>query len=229
MLLIFLSFIIYLFTLYVLANDDFVLLRKAITLEQVFDIAIVTGLGGLLFSRLVFIFFHFARGYLNPFVFFLFPYFPGLSLVGGVGGGILCLFLLVRSQKMPHGRLFDIFSLAILSAVSTGYILQLISHFLQRKQIASVDAIVGLLFFIVFLVFSLIFIPRQRRAQIQDGTITLLFLFIFSSIEFFHQFVLLSSKRLWQNDTIISILIGIGSLILLFSHEKLIKRGKRLF
>lgn len=108
--------IIFLFTLFVTSKEDFVFLRKNISLKIIFDIAIIVGIVALLFSRVVYAISHPSLSYLNPLVFFIIPYFPGLSAVGLVLGGLTALYIITVRQKLPVGKLYDVFSLSFLLA-----------------------------------------------------------------------------------------------------------------
>ena len=68
-------FIVFLFCLFVLSKDDFLFLKKNITLEQVFNIAFVAGLVGLFVARSFYVIFNFAPGFVNPLVFLLHLFF----------------------------------------------------------------------------------------------------------------------------------------------------------
>lgn len=93
--------LVYLFTVHLLAKEDLVFVRKNITLETLFNLAFYTCGMGLLASRIVFVALHFKPGYFHPLVFLLFPYFPGLSLVGGIIGAMLFLMLYGKRKKNP--------------------------------------------------------------------------------------------------------------------------------
>src|SRR3989344_4407799 len=96
-----------LFTIYYLSRDDLILLRKDVTIEKVFNLAFIIFFGGLFFARLAYGILYSTKIFLNPLKFFLFPYFPGLSLTGGIAGGVLLLFLILRFKNLPIGRIFD--------------------------------------------------------------------------------------------------------------------------
>lgn len=114
---------IFLFCLYILAKDDFVLLRNNVALDKVFNIALFSAFFGLFTSRFFYVIFHYDPKFLNPFVFLLFPYFPGLSLVGGIAGVIFFVYFYCKSRKMPQYRIIDIFSLAILCSMIFGFVI----------------------------------------------------------------------------------------------------------
>ncbi|MDP2649635.1 MAG: prolipoprotein diacylglyceryl transferase, partial [bacterium] len=115
---------IFLYCVYVLANDDFIFLRRDVTMEKLFNMIFLGAFISLFGSRLFYGFFH-AKGILvNPLVFLLIPYFPGLSLLGGVvGAGVYFLFLAKRKENsLPLGRISDFFSIAFLISLPIGFL-----------------------------------------------------------------------------------------------------------
>jgi phosphatidylglycerol:prolipoprotein diacylglycerol transferase len=119
----FICFFIFLFCLYLLARDDFILLRKSITLEQIFNYAFISALIALLSGRIMYVFFHPSLQYLNPLIFLIFIYFPGISVVGAIIGVIIFLFFISRKKKVPRGRIYDVFSLSFLTAFASNLII----------------------------------------------------------------------------------------------------------
>lgn len=171
------SFFIFLFTLYLLSREDFVFLRRNISLEQVFNVAFITALFTLFFSRLFYVLFHFDTSYLNPLVFFLVPYFPGLSFLGAIIGYAVTLLVLTKQQKYPRGRFLDFFSVAFLSALPLGY-----AGFLLTDLSSSlVFAILPIVYYSLLLLFYWkILLPRYLQGQMKDSMLGLLFLMNFS-------------------------------------------------
>jgi prolipoprotein diacylglyceryltransferase len=169
--------LVYLFTVHLLAKEDLVFVRKNITLETLFNLAFYTCGIGLLASRAVFVALHFKPGYLHPLVFLLFPYFPGLSLIGGIIGAMLFLVLYGRRKKIPAGRIFDFFAIALLAALPFGF-------FGAQLLTGMKDLFAGVLMPIVFLAtlffFSKILLPLNIRGEIRDGSLGYLFLLIYS-------------------------------------------------
>ena len=104
---------IFLFCVYFLAKDDLILLRKDVSMEKFFNLTFLGTIFCLLSARLFYGIFHATTILLNPIVLLLFPYFPGLSLVGGViGGAIFFLYLyFVKKKQLALGRMFDFCSI----------------------------------------------------------------------------------------------------------------------
>ena len=91
--------LLFLGSLYFLASDDLVLLRKDTSLERVFDMALVMTFSSLLSARILYVVLNPGPGFLNPLVFFLFPYFPGLSLTGALIGALFAFFLFMPNTQ----------------------------------------------------------------------------------------------------------------------------------
>ncbi len=226
MILLLVSFFLFLFSLYILSHDDFVMLRKNVTVEQIFNIAILTGFISLFFARLVFVLFHFNSGFLNPLVFFLFWYFPGLSLAGGILGGITFLLYYASSRKLPVARLFDFFSFSLLAVLPFS---TFVTFLFAQNKARLVELIIFLLYAIIFLIFIFFFLPRYRKATIKEGSLgqfALLFICIVAlTAEFLQKNVKIFSIFTLESFLFIGMILVIGFYIL--KREKIIARGQR--
>jgi len=170
-----LSFFLFLFHLYLLCKDDVLLLRKNVSLDLLFNIAFLSLLTGLLFARIIFVVFHFNLGYLNPFVFFAVPYFPGMSLAGGILGVLGYILLYTRSKKMPMGKVIDFFALSFLFSMIVGFL----GYIAGRGFIFPWDIVFGILFIVLYFVGIKIFLPLSLRGNLKDGSVgTLMISFI---------------------------------------------------
>ncbi|MBI2431222.1 MAG: prolipoprotein diacylglyceryl transferase [Candidatus Levybacteria bacterium] len=188
--------LISLFALYLLANDDFVLLRKQVLITKIFDIAFLIFGVSLFSARLFYVLFHFDQTFLSPFVFLLFPYFPGLSLPGGIVGGVLFFFSYSHSAKLPIGRVFDVFSLSLFSALPLGLLMQFLV--IKKEFFAILLLFLGVAASIFFFI---MFIRSFQKGNFKDGSIGFLSLSCFSLIAFIAEFV---GKK--ENDVL---LIGV--------------------
>ncbi|EKD65104.1 MAG: hypothetical protein ACD_50C00190G0006 [uncultured bacterium] len=224
-LVVFACFFIFLFPVYLLSRDDFVLIRKDVTTENVFNIAFVLLAASLFAARVLYAVSNPSFSFLNPFVFFLFPYFPGLSLVGGVGGAALFLLMLSRFKKLPTGRLFDIFSISALCSLPfgiLGYFGFSGDVFSQRSVALFMIHVIELGFFLKFL------LPKMTSARFKDGTLGFLFL-IFFSVTFLADNILVregDKLRLGIEDLVL-ILILYTSAVFLFRQEKLLAKVRK--
>lgn len=172
------SLFIFLFTLFALSREDFVLFRRNVDMEKVFNIAFLTLGIGLFFARLVFVILYFKHVYLNPLAFLLFPYFPGLSLAGGLLGASIGLAVLLRGKKYPEGRLFDFFILSFSVALLSGLFLQLITTYIALKQVPL--SIIGELILgcSIFLLSLRVF----KNHAMKEGSVGLVLVFFLSLI-----------------------------------------------
>lgn len=131
----FVCFIIFLFTVYQLSKEDFLFIRKGVSMDNIFDLVFMALPFALLTSRLFYIMFHPSWHYLNPLIFFVIPYFPGLSLVGGIIGAWIFIVFYTKNKKISSSRLLDMLSLSFLLAFSIGVILEAITVILHNRVI----------------------------------------------------------------------------------------------
>ena len=225
-LVILLCFFIFLFALYLLTRDDFVLIRKDVTLDMAFNMAFITFAVSVLSSRILYITLNPSLDFLNPLVFLLFPYYPGLSLEGGVVGGVLFLLLISKQQKFPMGRLLDFFSISFLSALPIGTI----GYFLLGRQNLFTIWPISLvsIYAVLFFVFIKILLPLLLSGRLKDGTIGLIFLICFAVISVVGNFIGRVDNLLNLGlEDLILVIILYASLVLLFREEKLISKIKK--
>jgi hypothetical protein len=148
-------------------------------MDSIFNSAFFVAIFALIISRLVYVISFPKPIFYNFLGFILFPYFPGLSLVGAVIGGIAVLILYSLYKKNPLGRVIDFFAISLLPALSLGFAG---SYFLAGRNLVSVFQLV---FYIIFLLICLkIFYPLSSKGKIKDGGIGLIFLIVFSTITF---------------------------------------------
>lgn len=211
---------IFLYCVYVLANDDFIFLRRDVVMEKLFNMIFLGSLVSLFTARLFYGFS--AKGiFANPLVFLLIPYFPGLSLLGGmVGAGVYLLFSMKRQgNSLPIGRICDFFSIAFLISLPVGFI----GYFMFSEE--SVGAIrmgsQAAMYFILFIIFLKYFLPQLLNGKFKEGTITFLFLICFSIVSLIaNAFAKISILDYFKNfENIILILIFIASLVMLVRYE----------
>ena len=219
-------FFIFLFVSYGLSKDDYLLLKKNINVDQVFDMGFVLAVVALLFSRLIFVAMHPNPGYFNPFIFLGIPYYPGLSLSGGGVGGVLFLLFLCKYQKLPMGRLLDFFSISFLSALPVGiigYILVLRQNLFTISPISLVLA-----YIVLFIVFIKILLSLLLSGRLKDGTIGLIFLICFAIISLVGNFIgrVGNLLNLGLEDLILIIALY-ASTVFLFRQEKLLTKIKK--
>lgn len=220
-------FFIFLFPAFLLSRDDFVFIRKDVTTEKVFNIAFVMFAASIFCARILYAVLNPGLNFLNPLVFFLFPYFPGLSLVGGVGGGVLFLLALSKFKKLPFGRLFDFFSISFLSSFPFG----ILGYFLLSEEfIFSPRPIILFLTHVIVLIFFLkLLLPRMLRGRFKDGTVGFLFLISFSAV-FLVDNAIGRGKNIFNLgiEDLILVIILYTSVVFIFRQEKVLSRIKKV-
>lgn len=169
--------VIFFFGLHVLAKDDLLLVRKNITIESLFNLAFIILFVGLFSARLVFVISNPDPVFLNPLVFFLFPYFPGLSLVGGIIGSMIFLFFYSQGRKLPLGKLYDFFSMSFAASLPFGY---LGTQLLIGIEDYFLGVFLPILYLLILIFFVRFLLPLNVRGEIKDGTLGFLFILVFS-------------------------------------------------
>lgn len=85
--------------------------------EKVLDLTFLTLIGGLVGGRIYFVFEHFQVFSQHLFWIFAFYKYPGFSLWGGILGGVLTLYFLVRKKKLSFLQLLDIASVGVVGGL----------------------------------------------------------------------------------------------------------------
>lgn len=222
--------LVFLYCVYLLANDDFIFLRRDVTMEKLFNIIFLGGLISLFFARLFYGLIYAKDILLNPFVFLLFPYFPGLSLLGGVlGAGAIFLFLATRKKNpLPLGRMSDFFSIAFLVTLPVGYL----GYFMFSEDGFSVIQTASLVitYLILFIIFLRFLLPQLLNGKLKEGTITIIFLICFSVVSIIsNAFPTINVLDFFKNfENLILLAILIASIALLVKQENLLSKFKKL-
>lgn len=223
------SLFIFLFCIYSLCKDDLVFLRKDVSMEKLFNLIFVGSIFSFFMARLFHGLFYDKNIFANPFVFLLFPYFSGLSLVGGIVGAILFfLFLQFRlSSSLPLGRIFDFFSVAFLIVAPLG-LLGYIMFSLNQFSIIKTSYI-AISYIILFSVFLKIFLPQLLSGKFKEGTVAFLFILCFSVVNFVGSF--LGDKQIFvfkliPEDYILIFMIA-GSLFFLVKNENFLSKIRK--
>ena len=218
------GFFIFLFTLYCLSYDDFILFRKHLTPERMFNMAFIVAFVSIFFARVFYVLFHFSSGFLNPLVFFLFPYFPGLSVAGGIIGGVLFLVFYCYGQKLPTERIFDFFAFSLFSAVPFALFILVITN--KKIQISALAW--GVIFFSIILFLSLLHIFKKQF--LKEGSLGLLSLLGISLITFLFGFFGKTEQIIFflNKDDFLLFAIFITCLTIFVRQENLIKKIRRV-
>lgn len=210
---------VFLFCLYGLSRDDFVLLRKNISLERLFNIAFVTVGAGLLFARIFYILFHYDARFMHPLVFLVFPYFPGLSLIGGILGGIVSIMYFGFYKNVAIGRIFDVLSLSVLFAIPFGE-LSIFIFGLFAKKLLYISLFTAIIY-VIFAIFSLFLF---QKAAFRDGSTGFLSIALSSFLLLFKNSIEGALRNILSPENIVLLIVGVISLVLFLWQEKLLKK-----
>lgn len=202
------SLFIFLFCFYYFARDDFYFIRKGITLEAMFNVLFIGLFFSIIFSRIFYIILNFEPRFKNPLAIFLIPYFPGLSLAGGILGLYLVCFYVSKRRKITSGRFLDYISLALLSVLP---ILLFVIY-------SSVYYFI--MYIVLFLFFILTLYQKYSKGLIKEGIISLLFLIMFALVSLLQDlFLLYQNNILLKKEDFIYIALFFAASFLLVRLE----------
>ncbi len=210
-------FLIFLYNIYYFSHEDFVITRKDIPMEKIFNIAFLAGFMFLFFSRFFYVLFNPLSHFINLIGFIAYPYLPGLSLIGAMAATPLFLSFYFRTKKLPIGKMLDLFSISFLGVLPLGFLLMFV------RQFAKTDLIFNVLFissFILLIVFKKIIYKFAESGEIKDGSPTLILISIFSLIYFLVKlFTNLENFVFFQIENIFLFITIFSSIVLLINHE----------
>lgn len=214
-----------LFSLFLFSRDDLTLLRKDVTLDRMFNLFFMAFFIGLFFSRAVYVISSTPKMFLNPLAFFLFPYFPGLSLSGGVVSGILFIIFYCRSNKLPIGRILDFFSLSFMISLPVGYL----GYFALTLGKHIQSAVFAIIYTVLVIVFVKYFYQFFLKGSFKDGSFSLLFFSAFALASLVGEIINKFSDLLFLRlpDIYLYFLLLIFSIFLFVRQEKLIRLRRR--
>lgn len=213
------AFLIFLYFIYKLVKDDYVFIRKNISLEQIFDITFIVTWVSLFFARVFYFIFHPLQGH-NLFLVFFSPQVPGFSLVGLVLGGILAMYIIGRYRKIPLGRLFDFFTLAFVVALPVGFL----GTSVLMKNFTLAASLVNTIVYMIFAIFCVKYVnPKLESRELKEGNLQILFLLFFSVVSFINVTMLSQVGKvvLLSVESVILIILFLISFILFVRQAKL--------
>lgn len=213
-----LSLFLSLFTLYILSKNDFVLLRKKVSLVNVFDSLAITFISSFIVGRAVYVIESSRYDFINILKFLHFIKFPGISLFGIFLGACLALFFLFRKKEVVY-RITDIISLSFYYV----FLAFIILHSGNSKYLVWGKSLV-----VIILLFIFYFLIRfHKNYVLKDGSIALIIGILISGFSLAG--VLLNSKSM--NITSVPSLLYIFSLILfsiwLYINQNVFKNSKK--
>ncbi len=175
----FLSIVIFTYSLYLLGREDVIFIRKNVTLEQLFNIFFIVFLVSLFISRLVYILIHPLWVYANPIAFFSIFALPGMSVIGGVIGATLFLLYYSKLRKLPLGRLFDFFTLSFFCALPVA----VFGSFFRLHSPRFTESIfLPILYLFLYIFLMKIIFPKLLQGVLKSGSIGLLVILLYSLI-----------------------------------------------
>lgn len=215
----FILFIVSLFILYELSKNDFVLLRKNVSLTQMFDYSFFTFLGGLVFSRLLYILDSQKFYYLHPINFLHIAHLPGLSAIGFFLGCAVTLFVIFYRKKVIR-RVFDIF----FSSVFPIFIFIIL--FMRTPRSLFFVPIILVLICIVLFSFM---IHSLRNYSLKDGSVALIFFISVAVFTIGYSFIVKRVELIAHLSflQIISTIVAAVSVVLLLINQQVIKIKKQ--
>ncbi len=155
-------------------------------MDKLFNIFFLVFFAGLLLSRVVYVLLYSPKMFMDPLAFLLFPYFPGLSLIGGVIGGLIFITVYSRMKNIPFGRIVDHFLFSFISSLPIG----ILGYFLLSGAKNYFSLITSAIFILFF--YLVIRYPYQLllKGTIRDGSLGLIILTAFSLILFIEKIIL---------------------------------------
>lgn len=212
------ALVLFLYELYRLVKDDYIFIRKGISLEQSFDIAFITLWVSLFVSRILYLVFH-INSVGNIFYDFFSFKNNGFSLTGAIIGGTLAIYLLGKYKKIPLGRICDFLSLSFLYTLPLVFLGN--AFFVTKDQLLSVF-LNAIIYFVLLLFFVQFLYPKIMNRTLKEGMLATLFLLLFSLITLITS-LLVSLKDIQSfinPENITSSLLFIVSIVLLIKQER---------
>jgi len=213
----FICFFLFLYIIYYLSRDDFVLARKDIPVTKVFSVVFLTGLIALFCARLIFALSYPEAALLNLLGFLAFYHYSGLSLIGALAGAELFIYFYSQYKKMPAGKIFDLFILAFIGVLPVG----LIGNFIINLGKVGVFANILFVFSILLLpLFSKVIYPFSAKGEIEDGSLGFIFVAIFSFLYFLTKlFLNIRDFSFLNPENVLLLVMLFSSLVLLLNQE----------
>lgn len=214
-----LSFILSLFILYILIRHDFVLARKSLLLQEIFDTTFFAYIAFFIVGRLAYIVSSLKFSLLNIVTFFHIFKFPGILFLGGVLGFSLVIFFAFSKKKILK-RLFDIYALSMYP---------LFIFALCYSYLAGFFLYFTILIFLLSCFFLGVGIYSYKNYVLKDGSVALLFICLISIFTIISEFSN-TGRFIFSFFTIpqvVSVFIFISVSILLLLHEGMLPTSKK--
>lgn len=220
-----LTFFVFIFSLYIFSHDDYILLKRNVSMEKVLDFAFEIFIVFIFFARLFYVIFNYSPKFLNPLTFILFPYSQGLSLPGGIIGIAGFVYIFLATPKIPISHLFDFFSLSFLVSLPFGLLIQNIYFAITRKTFSFFMFLEA----IFFTILAILIIRIYHKVKLEEGSIGFLSLALFSFLSLIFNIIEKWKNLLFlsEKDNFLLIVIFLVSLIFFIKREKLFNKIKK--
>lgn len=208
----FIAVIISLFILFMLSENDFVLIRRNITLPIIFNRIFIALFFSILIGRFFYVIDCRDSLFINPFVFFHFLNHEGFSLFGGFLGITASVIFLIKDKK-ALGRILDIVSLSFYPFL---FLFILYNPFASQHLILKLG--IALILFLLFKTFA----NFHKSYSMKDGSLFYVILITFahfnilSNLYNYHNAMFLS----FAFSDFISMFVIISAILLLVKNER---------
>lgn len=216
-LVLFFCFFIFLYVLFYLSKDDFVIVRKDISIDRIFNLAFLTGVVSLFFARLFYVLFNPSPELFNPLVFLAFPYVPGLSILGGIAGGAIFSYSYAKYRRMPAGKIFDLMTMSFIGVLPLGYF---ITYFILLFKTTTFYNLIFLVSILLLIIFSKLIHPFSIKGEIKDGSLGFIFISLFSFFYFtIKLFLSVKTFSFFDLENVFLLVLIFLPLVLLINQE----------
>ena len=210
----FFCLLVFLYSLYILGKDDYYLMKKNFFIDHLFDFTLAGIISGFCVGRIVSFFVKVAnRGgfFYNIFSVRDIPFF----LNDLVLGCILAFYAIGKYKKIPIGHLFDFISLAFLTCLPLWYISD--AFYVKRNQLI-IYIVLGICYLFTTVVFWKILLPRIISSKHKEGSLSSLFLIIFSFLTLAASFTykIFSNAFVLGTEDILLLGMFLGGFVYLF-------------
>lgn len=215
--------ILFLYYFYKLTKDDYVFIRKNLSLEQLFDIVFIMLWGSIFTSRVFYFVFHPVE--INSFLPAIFSPGGGFSLTGAIIGGVATLYIVAKRKKAPLGRLFDFVTLSFVGILPLGFVI----YALSRKQ---PETYLYLLYAFLYLILAFFYrkflYPKVLSRTQKEGNVSLLFLLFFSLATLCTSIInpVRGTITIFSIENLFLVGLFLTSVILLFKQERIVQKKR---
>lgn len=233
-----LSFVISTFIVWKFSRDHF-------NEEEYLDAFLATSIAALLTGRVVYIILHFSQFQYNILAYILVRETPGLSLIGGLLGGLFYLFWYAKRKRIQFLPLLDLFSVASCFALFLAKIGEQLggASFGKKTDLLWGVRIIGaedprhpvefyeaLGFFLLFIILLLVY-KRVRKGIIKKGWVSYAFavgaFLILFLLEFFKEYQVYWYQMSLRQYSAFILLFACSVVAFYKSHDFSTKRPKK--